>query len=115
MKKTKFIIEGVILFSLLILIPFVISDNFNGTQNLCGDGYCQSWENASSCPADCINPQNDISPTHSSSNISLASVFSGMTLYIILAVVLLLIIGVIVYIIIKKKNNSSNTITNEAS
>ncbi|VVB82855.1 Uncharacterised protein [uncultured archaeon] len=61
MKKINLIgIEFAILV-MLILIPFVSSENISGfnpaTQNLCGDGFCQPSETAATCPADCSSPK----------------------------------------------------------
>ena len=56
MKKINLIgIEFVVLL-VLILIPFSScagSGTPTGTQNLCGDGFCQPTETAASCPIDC--------------------------------------------------------------
>ena len=62
MKKINLIgIEFAVLI-ILILIPFVNSYNIYGNgsdaqQNMCGDGFCQPTETATSCPADCTSPK----------------------------------------------------------
>ena len=63
MKKINLIgIEfAVLIILILILIPLISSENiseFNpATQNMCGDGFCQPTETATSCPADCTSPK----------------------------------------------------------
>ena len=60
MRKTNVLkTEMIILVLILFLIPVVLSYDLDGDgiddgeQNLCGDGYCQNWEDKISCPSDC--------------------------------------------------------------
>ena len=60
MKKINLI--GIEFAVLIILIPFLSSYDLYGNgsdaqQNMCGDGFCQPTETATSCPADCTSPK----------------------------------------------------------
>jgi len=131
MKKQ--ITKIVLIILLVITLPFVISADLNGdgiddgAQNLCGDLFCQSEENATSCPGDCVSPF--VPPTNEpittlpineganelDSNTSIDGENSSSKTYfflstsfkIILLVLVLIVVGFIVYFIIRKKKNSS--------
>lgn len=120
--KTKIKILVLIWLSLILIFPGIVTaydfdeDGIDdGEQNMCGDNFCQPFENVDSCPQDCSNPQplpstppeSSINNENSEENFPTqqekTTSLSNTLVKIAIAIPIVLIVGIIAYLIFHKK------------
>jgi hypothetical protein len=118
MKKLNVIGIECITLLILILIPFANCYDFDGDgvddgeQNLCGDNFCQDWEDKINCPDDCSEESLAIYG-FDSNQFKENSFFSSLAFKIITIVIgiILILLGIITYLKYHRKKISTTQIT----